>query len=88
MMKRSAVLARLRRAAKAKGLEFTIIELSRHSAVRIGSTTRTLGRHSEVDDLTASKFFDQFANELEERGGGDESSVRRESGTWKPRLGA
>ena len=30
--------------------------------VRIGGTSRTLGRHAEVDDLTARKFFDQFAD--------------------------
>ena len=67
-MKRNAVLDKLRRAAKAHELEFEMFELSRHSAVRVGSTTRTLGRHSEVDDLTARKFFDQFADEFGGKG--------------------
>lgn len=67
-MKRNAVLAKLRKAAKARGLDFEVFELSRHSAVRVGSTTKTLGRHGEVDDLTARKFFDQFADEFGGKG--------------------
>lgn len=41
---------------------------TRHTAVRVGDTTRTLGRHNEVDDVTAGKFFDQFADELGGKG--------------------
>lgn len=67
-MKRGAVIKRLQQAAKAKGLDFEITELTRHTAVRVGDTTRTLGRHSEVDDLTARKFFDQFADEFGGKG--------------------
>mgnify|MGYP007082242907 CR=1 FL=1 len=67
-MKRKAVLDKIRKAAKARGLVFDVFELTRHSAVRVGSTTKTLGRHSEVDDLTARKFFDQFADELGGKG--------------------
>lgn len=67
-MKRKAVLDKLRKAARERGLEFDIIELTRHTAVRIGSTTKTLGRHAEVDDLTARKFFDQFADEFGSKG--------------------
>ena len=67
-MKLNAVLDKLRKAAKARGLDFEVFELTRHSAVRIGSTTRTLGGHSEVDDLTARKFFDKFADEFGGKG--------------------
>lgn len=67
-MKRKAVLDKLRKSARALGLEFATTELTRHTAVRVGSTTRTLGRHSEVDDLTARKFFDQFADEFGGKG--------------------
>jgi hypothetical protein len=63
-VKRSEILARIKRRARAEGLEFEVIGLTRHDAVRVGSTTRTLGRHSEIDDVTARKFFDQFANEF------------------------
>ena len=67
-MKRKAVVAKLKAAAKANGLPFEVTELSRHSAIRIGKTTRTLGRHSEVDDVTARRYFDQFADELGGKG--------------------
>lgn len=67
-MKRKADIARLRAEAKARGLAFELIELTRHSAIRIGETTRTLGRHAEVDDLTARKYFDQFADEFGGKG--------------------
>ncbi|WP_082422162.1 ribonuclease PH [Corynebacterium oculi] len=63
-MKRSAVIKKLKAEAKRRGLEFEEIPLSRHDAYRVGSTTKTLGRHREIDDLTARKFFDQFAHEL------------------------
>ena len=67
-MKRKAVLDKLRMAAISHGLAIEVFELTRHTAVRIGSTTRTLGRHAEIDDLTARKFFDQFADELGGKG--------------------
>lgn len=62
-MKRRDVLRKLQKAARKRGLEFTTVELSRHT-VRVGSTTHTLGRHGEVPDVAAHKFFDEFANEL------------------------
>ena len=65
---RKAVLKRIKTAARARGLDFEIHELTRHTAVRVGDTTRTLGRHNEVDDVTAGKFFDQFADELGGKG--------------------
>lgn len=68
LVKRKAVLKKLRGAAKERGLVFEAVELTNHTGVRIGSTTRTLGRHSEVDDVTAGKFFDQFADELGGKG--------------------
>lgn len=67
-MKRKAVLDKLRKAAREAGLEFDTSELSRHTAVRVGGTTKTLGRHAEIDDLTARKFFNQFADELGGKG--------------------
>lgn len=63
-MKRRDVLKKLKSAAKAAGLDYTEYELTNHTGIRIGATASTLGRHSEIDDLTARKFFDQFANEL------------------------
>lgn len=63
-MKRHAVIKKLRAAARRRGLEFEEISLTRHDAYRVGSTTRTLGRHNEIDDLAVRKFFDQFQDEL------------------------
>lgn len=63
-MKRTAIIKKLRSEAKRRGLEFEEIALTRHDAYRVGNTTRTLGRHREIDDLTAKKFFDQYAGEL------------------------
>ncbi|PWJ25529.1 hypothetical protein ATK17_1659 [Branchiibius hedensis] len=67
-MKRIAVLKKIRSAAKAADVEFQQFELTGHTAVRVGRTTRTIGRHHEIDDLTARKFFDQFAEELGGKG--------------------
>lgn len=67
-MKRTAVTKRLRQAAKANGLEYSETELTRHTAITVGALTRTLGRHNEIDDVTARKFFDQFAEVLGGKG--------------------
>lgn len=63
-MKRRDVIKKLHSEAKARGLQFSTRELTRHTEIRIGSTSKTLGRHAEVDDLTARKFWDQFSDEL------------------------
>lgn len=63
-MKRTAVTKRLKTEAKRRGLDFAVVGLTRHDAVRVGQTTRTIGRHNEIDDVTARKFFDQYSNEL------------------------
>lgn len=67
-MKRTAVIKRLRKQAKQLDLDFEVLELSRHMAIRIGGVKRTLGRHTEMDDVTVGKFFDQFAEVLGGKG--------------------
>jgi len=64
LVKRTEVIKRLRKAARDAGLEFETYELRNHTGVRVGGTRSTLGRHSEIDDVTARKFFDQFAEAL------------------------
>lgn len=64
MMKRRAVLKKLKAAAKAKGLDYQEYELTNHTGIKIGDTASTLARHGEIDDLTARKFFDQYAAEF------------------------
>ena len=63
-MKRTAVIKKLKKAAKENGLAFSMRELTNHTEVRIGKTSRTLARHSEIDDIAAKKYFAQFQNEL------------------------
>ena len=63
-MKRTEVLKKLKAQAKKSGLTYEEYELTRHTGIKIGETASTLGRHNEIDDLTAHKFFDQFANEF------------------------
>ncbi len=63
-MKRTAVLKKLKAEAKRRGLEFEIVELSNHTGVVVGGTRSTLGRHTEVDEVTVGKFFDQYAEVL------------------------
>jgi len=63
-VKRTAVLKKLKAEAKKRGLEFEIVELSNHTGVVVGGTRSTLGRHTEVDEVTVGKFFDQYAEVL------------------------
>ena len=58
------MIKRLRSEAKLRGLEFEIIELKKHTGIRIGSVTRTLGRHTEIPEKTFVRFYQQFSDEL------------------------
>lgn len=60
-MKRSAVIKKLKAEAKRQGKDFEVVELTNHTGIIVGGLRSTLGRHNEVDDVTARKFFDQFA---------------------------
>lgn len=63
-MKRRAVLQKIKNEAKKRGIDFCEYELTNHTGITVGGTASTLSRHSEIDDLTARKFFDQFADEF------------------------
>lgn len=60
-MKRTAVLKKIKSEAKRRGVEFDTMELTNHTGIRVGDVRSTLKRHNEIDDVTAHKFFDQFA---------------------------
>lgn len=64
LLKRSVVLRRVRRAARDAGVSFEVVELTNHTGVVVGGVRSTLGRHTEIDDVTARRFFDQFAQVL------------------------
>ncbi|NMW88078.1 ribonuclease PH [Mobiluncus curtisii] len=63
-MKRKAMIKKLQLEAKRYGREFEIKELTRHTAVRVGTETHTLGRHNEFDETTVRQFFAQYQSEL------------------------
>jgi hypothetical protein len=63
-MKRKAVTDKLKKRAKKAGLSYEQYELTNHTGIKVGGTASTLARHSEIDDVTAGKFFDQFAAEF------------------------
>ncbi len=63
-MKRQRVLKKLKARAKAAGLSYDQYELTNHTGVKIGDTASTLSRHAEIDDVTAKRFWDQFASEF------------------------
>ncbi len=63
-MKRSQVIKRLREAARAAGLDMEVVELTRHTGIIVGGHRSTLGRHSEVDEITVVKFFKQYEDVL------------------------
>ena len=63
-MKRRDVLRRVKAEAKRRGLDYREIELTNHTGIIVVGTRSTLGRHAEIDDVTARKFFDQFAGEF------------------------
>ncbi len=63
-MKRGDVIKKLKQRAKKSGTGFDQFELTNHTGFLVGKTRSTLGRHSEIDDVTARKFWDQFASEF------------------------
>ncbi|MDR3361103.1 MAG: hypothetical protein LBO20_10800 [Bifidobacteriaceae bacterium] len=58
------MVKKLKQAAKASGLEFSVKELARHTSFTVGSSAHTLGRHAEIDEDTAHAFWDQFGDVL------------------------
>lgn len=57
-------MKRLKDEAKRRGLRYEEYELTNHTGIRVGAKASTLPRHAEIDDVTAKKFFDQFAEVL------------------------
>lgn len=63
-MKRTAVIKKIKAEAQRQGKSFEVVELTNHTGIVVGGFRSILKRHSEIDDLTARKFFDQFADVL------------------------
>lgn len=58
------MIGRLRKAARAAGLEFRVVELTNHTGIYVGDHRSTLGRHNEVSDITAQQFYKQYEDVL------------------------
>lgn len=56
-MKRTAVLRRVRRAARDAGVPYEVVELTNHTGIVVGGVRSTLGRHSEIDDVTGAEVL-------------------------------
>ena len=65
-MRRREVIKRLEKAAREAGVSFEITELTNHTGITVGGKRSTLARHTEVDEVTARKFFKQFSEVLGE----------------------
>ena len=63
-MKREQVIKRIKSEAARQGLPFRREEGTRHTRIYVGKFWSNLGRHSEIDDVTARKFFNQFQGVL------------------------
>ena len=64
-MKRKQVIKKLQDAAKRQGKAFSVVELSRHTGIIVGSIRSTLSRSSgEIPEGTARAFWNQFESEL------------------------
>lgn len=59
-MRRTDVIGKVRDAAKVADLDFGQVELTNHTGIVVGDHRSTIGRHREVDNITAVKFFKQF----------------------------
>jgi hypothetical protein len=63
-VKRGDVIRKLQAEAKRRGLPFEVVELTNHTGIVVDGKRSTLGRHGEVPDVTARKFFEQFSDKL------------------------
>lgn len=59
-MKRSQVIQKVKKAARAQGLRFEVVELTNHTGVVVAGHRSTLGRHREIPEGTARAFWKQF----------------------------
>ena len=66
-MNRRDVIKKVQREAKAQGLTFTTVELTRHTGIVVGGFRSTLGRHTEIPEQAARAFWKQFEQVLGER---------------------
>jgi len=67
-VKRGEVIRRIKQAAKAKGVAWTLDRQGRnHEVYRLGRTMIPVPRHTELDDRFAEKVWKECEPELGER---------------------
>jgi hypothetical protein len=63
-VKRTALIKKIKKAAKAADLGYESEEGARHTKVTIGKITTTVPRHSEIGEYTAEAICKQLEDEL------------------------
>lgn len=66
-MKRGDVIRKIRKAAKAKGVDCELFERTNHTGIQCGSVRTTIGRHNEISDLMAETIYKQLEPALGKR---------------------
>lgn len=59
-MKRGDVLRTIRKAAKAQGLAYREVELTRHTGITVAGVSTTVARHQEISDVMAQTIYKQL----------------------------
>lgn len=67
VVKRVAVIKKIKQGAKDAGVRFEMYELRNHSGVRCGEVATTVPRHNEISEQMAEVIYRQLAPALGER---------------------
>jgi len=59
-VRRRQVLGKVKRAARSAGLQYSEVELKRHTGVVVGGLRVTISRTTEINEGTAEAFWKQF----------------------------
>lgn len=65
-MRRTALIKKIKKAAREAGVEFETFEMTRHTALMVGGIRTGVGRHREIDEVTAGKICANFEDVLGE----------------------
>ena len=59
-MKRTAVLKKIRQAARDADLDYMETELTNHTGLRVGGVSTVVARHLDIPQFTAETIFKQL----------------------------
>ena len=63
-MNRRQVIKKITDEAKRQGLDFEVVELTRHTGIVVDGFRSTVGRHAEVPEQAARSLWKQFEDTL------------------------